>query len=59
MILDDVVSTGETMKRAIIDVKNEGGNPILAVVIASKMKSDEIQGVKVRSLLRTVLVGGI
>jgi orotate phosphoribosyltransferase len=59
VILDDVVSTGETMKRAIIDVKNEGGNPILAVVIASKMKSDEIQGVKVRSLLRTVLVGGI
>jgi orotate phosphoribosyltransferase len=59
VILDDVVSTGETMKRAIIDVKNEGGNPILAVVIASKMKSDEIQGVKVRSLIRTVLVGGI
>lgn len=59
VILDDVVSTGETMKRAIIDVKNEGGNPILAVVIASKMKSDELQGVKIRSLLRTVLVGGL
>ncbi|HLH86748.1 MAG TPA: orotate phosphoribosyltransferase-like protein [Thermoplasmataceae archaeon] len=58
VIIDDVMSTGETMKRAIMDVKNEGGKPVLCVVLASKMKADEILGVRVRSLLRTVLVGG-
>ena len=58
VILDDVVSTGETLKRAIMDTRNEGGNPVLAVVIASKMSTDEISDVKVRSLLRTNLVGG-
>ena len=58
VILDDVVSTGETLKRAIMDTRNEGGNPVLAVVLASKMSSDEISDVRLRSLVRTNLVGG-
>ncbi len=57
VILDDVVSTGETLKRAILDVKNEGGKPALCVVIASKLQGDEISDVRVRSLIRTSLIG--
>ncbi|MCL6089830.1 MAG: orotate phosphoribosyltransferase-like protein [Candidatus Thermoplasmatota archaeon] len=58
VIIDDVVSTGETLKRAILDIRNEGGNPILVVVLASKMHTDEISDVRIRSLIRTNLVGG-
>ena len=58
VIIDDVVSTGETLKRAILDIRNEGGNPILAIVLASKMHTDEISDVRIRSLIRTNLVGG-
>jgi orotate phosphoribosyltransferase len=57
VIVDDVASTGETLKRTIADIKKEGGKPILAVVLASKMAGDEISGVRLRSLIRTRLVG--
>lgn len=57
VILDDVASTGETLKRAIIDVQKAGGNVVLAVVLASKMQGDDINGVRVRSIIRTRLVG--
>ena len=57
VILDDVVSTGETLKRAILDVKNEGGKPSLCVVLASKLQGDEVSDVRVRSLIRTNLIG--
>ncbi len=57
VIIDDVASTGETLKRTIADIKKEGGKPILAVVLASKMADDEISGVRLRSLIRTRLVG--
>ncbi|MCL5665804.1 MAG: orotate phosphoribosyltransferase-like protein [Candidatus Thermoplasmatota archaeon] len=57
VIVDDVASTGETLKRTISDVKSEGGNPVLCVVLASKMTHDEIMGVKIRSVMRTRLIG--
>lgn len=57
VIVDDVASTGETLKRTISDVKNEGGNPVLCVVLASKMIHDEVMGVKIRSVMRTRLIG--
>lgn len=59
VIIDDVVSTGETMKRAIMDTRNEGGTPVLAVVLASKLNGDDVADVKIRSILRTSLVGGM
>ena len=57
VIIDDVASTGETLRRTISDIRKEGGNPFLAVVLATKMAEDEMMGVRIRSLMRTRLVG--
>lgn len=57
VIIDDVASTGETLRRTVSDVRNEGGNPVLLLVVASKVPEDEILGVKIRSLIRTRLIG--
>ena len=57
VIIDDVISTGETMKRTIDDVRNKGGEVILCVVLVSKISSDEINNVPVRSLIRATMVG--
>lgn len=57
VIVDDVASTGETLKRTLSDVRNEGGNPVLLLVVASKIPEDELMGVRMRSLMRTRLIG--
>jgi orotate phosphoribosyltransferase len=57
VIVDDVISTGETMKRTIDDVRNKGGEVSLCVVLVSKLSTDEINGVPVRSLIRATMVG--
>ena len=57
VIIDDVASTGETLRRTISDIRKEGGNPFLAVVLVTKMAEDEMMGVRIRSLMRTRLVG--
>ncbi|WMT51591.1 MAG: orotate phosphoribosyltransferase-like protein [Ferroplasma sp.] len=57
VIVDDVISTGETMKRTIDDVRNKGGEVSLCVVLVSKLSTDEINGVRVRSLIRATMVG--
>ncbi len=57
VIVDDVISTGETMKRTIDDVRSKGGEVSLCVVIVSKLSTDEINGVRVRSLIRATMVG--
>ncbi len=57
VVIDDVISTGETMKRTISDIKKQGGNVSLCIVLVSKLSVDEINGVRIRSLIRTTLVG--
>ena len=57
VVIDDVTSTGETLRRTIKDIRAEGGDVKLAVVLVSKMKDDEIDGVKIRSLFRASLIG--
>jgi len=52
VIVDDVLSTGETMRKAITDVKNSGGVPVLALVIVNKTTNDEIDGVPLRGIIR-------
>ncbi len=52
VIVDDVLSTGETMKKAIEDVKKAGGEPVLCVVLVNKTPWDEINGVPLRALIR-------
>ncbi len=57
VIIDDVMSTGETMKRTIDDVRSRGGEVLLCVVLVSKLNVDEIDNVPVRSLIRATMVG--
>lgn len=52
VIVDDVLSTGSTMKHAIDDVKKEGGTPILCLVLVNKQGQNSINGVPLRSLIR-------
>ncbi len=57
VVIDDICSTGETLKRTIKDIIEEGGEVVMAMVIASKLNTDEIDGVTVRSLFRASLIG--
>ena len=57
IVIDDVCSTGRNLRRTIKDIREEGGEVKLAIVIASKMQEDEIDGVRLRSLFRASLIG--
>jgi orotate phosphoribosyltransferase len=52
LIVDDVVSTGDTIKATISDVQEAGGTAVLAVVLVNKTAHDEIAGVPLRALIR-------
>ncbi len=56
VIVDDVLSTGETMRKAIEDIRNAGGEPVLGVVLVNKTPWDEIEGVPLRGLIRARLL---
>jgi orotate phosphoribosyltransferase len=52
VIVDDVVSTGETLKAAIADVHAAGGTAVLAVVLVNKTGHDDLDGTPLRALIR-------
>lgn len=52
VIVDDVVSTGDTVKAAISDVHEQGGTAVLAIVLVNKTAHDELAGVPLRALIR-------
>lgn len=52
VIVDDVVSSGETITGAINDLQTVGGSPILTVVLVNKTGKDEVLGVPLRALVR-------
>ncbi|HEX9339596.1 MAG TPA: orotate phosphoribosyltransferase-like protein [Thermoplasmata archaeon] len=52
VIVDDVVSTGDTVKAAIGDVHEIGGTAVLAVVLVNKTAYDDLAGVPLRALIR-------
>ncbi len=56
VIVDDVLSTGETLRKAIEDIRSAGGEPVLAVVLVNKTQWDEIDGVPLRGLIRARLL---
>ncbi len=56
VLVDDVLSTGETMRKAIEDIRNAGGEPVLCVVLVNKTPWDEIDGVPLRGLIRARLL---
>jgi orotate phosphoribosyltransferase len=52
IFIDDVLSTGETMKGGIDELRSAGGTPILAVVVVNKTGNDDIDGIPLRALIR-------
>ena len=52
VLVDDVVSTGDTLKAAIGDVHDVGGTAVLAVVLVNKTALDDLAGVPLRALIR-------
>jgi orotate phosphoribosyltransferase len=58
VIVDDVLSTGATIKGAITDIKEAKGKPALVMVIVNKSSLNEIDGVPVRGLIRARSLGG-
>ncbi len=54
VIVDDVLSTGETMSKAIEDIRKAGGDPKLAIVLVNKTPRDEVDGVPLRALIRAL-----
>ncbi len=54
VVVDDVLSTGETMSKAIDDIRRAGGIPKLSVVLVNKTSKDEINGVPLRGLIRAL-----
>ena len=56
VIIDDVISSGKTMRAAIESLKKSGSNPVLAMVLVNKTKQDEINGMPIRALIRTIVV---
>jgi orotate phosphoribosyltransferase len=58
IVVDDVLSTGATIKGAISDIKEAGGNPVLVLVIVNKSSMNEIDGVPLRGVIRARSIGG-
>jgi len=56
IIIDDVLGTGTTMRSAIKAVKDEGGNPVLSMVLVNKTKHDVVDDIPVRALIRARVV---
>ena len=52
VLVDDVVSTGDTLRAALADVGEAGGTPVLAVVLVNKTSHDELDGMPLRALIR-------
>lgn len=52
VIVDDVLSTGDTIKGAINTIQENNGKPVLIIVMVNKTEFDELMGVPLRALLR-------
>ncbi len=53
VIVDDVLGTGETIRGAINELQEAGGQAVLAVVFVNKTENDNVDGVPLRSLVRS------
>lgn len=52
IVIDDVLSSGDTIKSVIEDIKEHNGTPVLAIVLVNKTEHDEIGDVRLRALIR-------
>ena len=56
VIVDDVIGSGKTMRKAITATKKEGGNPVLCVTLVNKRAQNDVEGVPLRALIRTRVI---
>ena len=52
VLIDDVISSGSTMKEAIKFVREQGGTAVLIMVLINKRGEDELDNVPLRALIR-------
>ena len=55
-VIDDVLSTGSTMRRTIEALRSEGANVSLCMVLVNKTERNDIEGVPLRGLIRAINV---
>ena len=56
VVVDDVLSSGETMRKTIKTLQDAGGDVVLSVVLVNKTEENAVAGVPLRGLIRTVRV---
>jgi orotate phosphoribosyltransferase len=52
VIVDDVLSTGDTIKGAITALQEHHGKPVMIAVVVNKTANDDLGGVTLRALVR-------
>ena len=57
VIVDDVITSGRTIKEVIDAVHDHGGEPIAVVVLIDKVGISEIKGIPVESLVQVKRIG--
>jgi orotate phosphoribosyltransferase len=56
VVVDDVLSSGDTMSRTIKTLQEDGAEVLLSLVMVNKTEENAISGVPLRGLIRTVRV---
>ena len=56
VVIDDVVSSGTTMRKTVQHLRESGAEVKLCLVLANKTRANEIDGVPLRGLVRVVTV---
>lgn len=56
-VVDDIVTSGTTMRETVEAIREEGGEPVACCVLTDKHGVSEIAGVPVGSLLQVIRVG--
>jgi orotate phosphoribosyltransferase len=56
VVVDDMLGTGGTLKRAIKATKSEKGKPVLCLCVLNKRAVNELDGVPIRALIRARII---
>ncbi|MDP6156124.1 MAG: orotate phosphoribosyltransferase-like protein [Candidatus Thermoplasmatota archaeon] len=58
IIIDDVISTGNTLRGAVEEVERNGGKVVLICVLMNKTQRNDVSECPLRALLRARSIGG-
>ena len=56
MVVDDVYSTGTTMRKTAANLKEAGADVRLCLVLVNKSWADDVDGIPLRALVRAATV---